>query len=106
MGGAAVETGEASGVLGPILETYGEKAGQGNRGRYSNPAFDKALTAARSTLDNGQREELLRQATRIAMTDLGVIPVFYLANTWAVRKGLSLEGRSDGYTLPYDVKPD
>ncbi|MBX8828157.1 ABC transporter substrate-binding protein, partial [Ochrobactrum sp. SFR4] len=33
MGGAAVETGEASGVLGPILETYGEKAGQGNRGR-------------------------------------------------------------------------
>ena len=40
------------------------------------------------------------------MTDLGVIPGFYLANTWAVRKGLSLEGRSDGYTLPYDVKPD
>jgi peptide/nickel transport system substrate-binding protein len=106
MGGAAVETGEASGVLGPILETYGEKAGQGNRGRYSNPAFDKALTAARSTLDDSRREELLRQATRIAVTDLGVIPVFYLANTWALKKGLALEGRSDGYTLPYDVKPD
>ncbi|MEQ1406655.1 ABC transporter substrate-binding protein [Neorhizobium sp. Rsf11] len=104
MGGAAVETGEASGVLGPILETYGEKAGQGNRGRYSNPEFDKALNEARGTLDDAKREELLKKATEIAMTDLGVIPVFYLANTWAVNKDLSYEGRSDGYTLPYYVK--
>jgi peptide/nickel transport system substrate-binding protein len=104
MGGAAVETGEASGVLGPILETFGEKAGQGNRGRYSNPDFDKALSAARTTLDDAKREELLRQATKIAMTDLGVIPVFFLANTWAVRKDLSYPGRADGYTLAYDVK--
>jgi peptide/nickel transport system substrate-binding protein len=104
MGGAAVETGEASGVLGPILETFGEKAGQGNRGRYSNPDFDKALSTARMTLDDAKREELLRQATKIAMTDLGVIPVFFLANTWAVRKDLSYPGRADGYTLAYDVK--
>ncbi len=104
MGGAAVETGEASGVLGPILETYSDKAGQGNRGRYSNPEFDKALGEARNTLDDGKREELLRKATEIAMNDLGVIPVFYLANTWALKKDLSYEGRSDGYTLPYYVK--
>lgn len=104
MGGAAVETGEASGVLGPILETFDDKAGQGNRGRYSNPAFDKALNSARATLDSGKREELLRQATETAMTDLGVIPVFYLANTWALKKGLSYAGRSDGYTLAADVK--
>ncbi|MGY8669091.1 ABC transporter substrate-binding protein [Bradyrhizobium sp. UFLA05-109] len=103
MGGAAVETGEASGVLGPILETFGERAGQGNRGRYSNPEFDKALNAARSTLDDTKREELLRKATEIAMGDLGVIPVFYLANTWALNKDLSYPGRSDGYTLPYYV---
>ncbi|MGY5799804.1 ABC transporter substrate-binding protein [Rhizobium sp. LEGMi12c] len=106
MGGAAVETGEASGVLGPILETFGDKAGQGNRGRYSNPEFDKALNEARSTLDDGKREELLRKATEIAMNDLGVIPIFYLANTWAVKKDLSYPGRSDGYTLPYYVKPN
>ena len=40
------------------------------------------------------------------MTDLGVIPVFYLANTWALKNGLSYEGRSDAYTLPYYVKPN
>jgi peptide/nickel transport system substrate-binding protein len=106
MGGAAVETGEASGVLGPILETYGEKAGQGNRGRYSNLEFDKALNEARSTLDDAKREELLKKATEIAMADLGVIPVFYLANTWAVKSDINYAGRSDGYTLPYYVKPN
>ncbi|WP_281979155.1 ABC transporter substrate-binding protein [Pseudorhizobium flavum] len=103
MGGAAVETGEASGVLGPLLETYGEKSGQGNRGRYSNPEFDKALNEARSTLDDAKREELLQKATEIAMGDLGVIPVFYLANTWASKAEFSYPGRSDGYTLPYYV---
>ena len=106
MGGAAVETGEASGVLGPLLETYGEKSGQGNRGRYSNPDFDKALNEARVTLDDEKREGLLQKAMDIAMSDLGVIPVFYLANTWAMKDEFSYPGRSDGYTLPYYVTPN
>ncbi|MCA0961996.1 ABC transporter substrate-binding protein [Salipiger bermudensis] len=106
MGGAAVETGEASGVLGPLLETYGESAGRGNRGRYSNPEFDSALSEARQTLDEEKRRELLEKATEIAMTDLGVIPVFYLANTWALEDGIDYPGRSDGYTLAYDVRPE
>lgn len=106
MGGAAVETGEASGVLGPLLETYSDSAGAGNRGRYSNPEFDAALIEARQTLDETRREELLQQATAIAMDDLGVIPVFYLANTWALKDGLAFTGRSDGYTLAHDVRPE
>lgn len=32
-----------------------------------------------------------------------MIPVFYLANTWALEDGLSYPGRSDGYTLAYEV---
>ena len=48
----------------------------------------------------------LTTATKIAMDDLGVIPVLYLANTWATRKELSYPGRSDGYTLPAFVKPN
>lgn len=106
MGGAAVETGEASGVLGPLLETYGEKAGQGNRGRYSNPEFDATLNEARHTLDDAQREALLQKATEIAVGDLGIIPLFFLDNTWAMKKGLVYEGRSDGYTLPELVKSE
>lgn len=103
MGGAAVETGEPSGVLGPLLETYGPNAGQGNRGRYSNPEFDATLDKARKTLDDSEREMLLKKATEIAMDDLGIIPLFFLNYTWAAKQGLSYEGRSDGYTLPYYV---
>ncbi|WP_417720681.1 ABC transporter substrate-binding protein [Salipiger sp.] len=106
MGGAAVETGEASGVLGPLLETYGDSAGRGNRGRYSDPEFDKTLIEARQTLDEDTRRALLQKATDIAMADLGVIPVFYLANTWALEDGIVYPGRSDGYTLAYDVRPE
>jgi len=106
MGGAAVETGEASGVLGPLLETYGDNAGQGNRGRYSNPDFDAALEQARTTLDDAEREELLKKATNIAMSDLGIIPLFFLDNTWAAKAGLTYEGRSDAYTLPYYMKSE
>jgi len=104
MGGAAIETGEASGVLGPLLETFGPKAGQGNRGRYSNPEFDKALIEARATLDDGKRQTLLQTAMDIGMKDEGVIPIFFLANSWALKKGLTYQGRSDGYTLPYYVR--
>src|SRR5690606_4708346 len=78
MGGAAIETGEPSGILGPLLETYGEKAGQGNRGRYSNAEFDATLDQARKTLDDAEREGLLKAATKIAMDDLGIIPLFFL----------------------------
>ncbi|MBI1621618.1 ABC transporter substrate-binding protein [Aquamicrobium zhengzhouense] len=103
MGGAAIETGEPSGILGPLLETYGEKAGQGNRGRYSNAEFDATLDQARKTLDDAEREGLLKAATKIAMDDLGIIPLFFLDNTWAAKADLSYEGRSDGYTLPFYV---
>lgn len=105
MGGAAVETGEASGVLGPLLETFGPGAGQGNRGRYSSPQFDAALREARRTVDDAKRSELLKQAMTTAMNDLGVIPLFFLSNTWGLKAGLHYEGRTDGYTLAYDVKP-
>ncbi|WJM86234.1 ABC transporter substrate-binding protein [Dickeya chrysanthemi] len=103
MGGAAIETGEASGVLGPLLETFGPNAGQGNRGRYSNAEFDKLLNQARATLNEQQRDALLQQATELAMKEQGVIPLLFLSNTWAMKKGYSYVGRTDGYTLPYFV---
>lgn len=104
MGGAAVETGEASGVLGPLLATYSQTTGQGNRGRYSNPAFDKALGGALSTIDAAAREKLLQTAMETGMKDLGVIPVFFLGASWGMRAGLSYGGRTDGYMLAADVR--
>ena len=103
MGGAALETGEASGVLGPLLETFGPGAGLGNRGRYSSPELDHDLQQARITLDPAKREALLRAAMEKGMGDLGVIPLFFLANDWAMKTGLTYPGRSDAYTLAAEV---
>lgn len=104
MGGAAVETGEASGVLGPLLATFGPAQGQGNRGRYSSPAFDAALKAALGQIDPARRENDLRTAMEIGMKDRGVLPLFFIANVWATRADLSLTPRSDGYTLAQDIR--
>ena len=101
MGGAAAETGEASSVLRPLLATFDTARGDGsgNRGRYSNPEFDRLLRQALATVDDAAREALLRQATEVAMADTGVIPLFFLQNTWATRSGITYRPRSDGWTL-------
>jgi peptide/nickel transport system substrate-binding protein len=101
MGGAAAETGEASSVLRPLLATFDPDKGDGsgNRGRYSNPEFDRLLAEALRTVDDAKREALLQQATELAMRENGVIPIFFLANSWASRPGFSYRPRTDGWTL-------
>ncbi|WP_137179769.1 ABC transporter substrate-binding protein [Roseomonas sp. AR75] len=101
MGGAAAETGEASSVLRPLLATFDPSRGDGsgNRGRYSNPEFDRLLRQALSTVGDARREALLRQATEVAIADMGVIPLFFLQNSWASRGGITYRPRSDGWTL-------
>ena len=37
------------------------------------------------------------------MEDVGVIPVFFFTNNWAMRKDLSIAPRADGYTLAFYV---
>ena len=105
MGGAAAETGEAASVLGPLLATFDKEKGQGqgNRGRYSNPEFDRLYGEALVNVDDAKREKLLQDATRLAMEDVGVIPVSFFTNNWAMRKDLSIAPRADGYTLAFYV---
>jgi peptide/nickel transport system substrate-binding protein len=107
MGGAAAETGEASSVLRPLLATYNPEKGDGsgNRGRYANPEFDRLLTEALATVDDAKREALLRDATRLAITENGVIPIFFFANSWASRAGFTYRPRSDGWTLAINATP-
>lgn len=107
MGGAAAETGEASSVLRPLIATFDATRGDGsgNRGRYSNPKVDAALHEALRTVDDAKREALLQEATRIAMADVAVIPIFFLANSWATGPGVAYAPRADGYTLAINAAP-
>lgn len=101
MGGAAAETGKVSSVLRPLLATFNQDRGDGsgNRGRYSNAEFDRLLHQALTTVEDAPREALLRRASELAVQDLGIIPIFFLSNTWASRSGITYRPRSDGWTL-------
>ena len=93
-------TGEASSPLKALLHTYDKSKGMGatNRGRYSNPKLDELIETALATVDDAKREKLLQQATELAMTDYGIIPLHYQVNTWAARKGLKYTARTDEHT--------
>ena len=57
-----------------------------NRGRYSNPKFDELLAKARATEDGAARTEIYKEAEKIAMDDVALIPLWNrhqlrLANT-------------------------
>jgi len=105
--GWGTSSGEASSPLRSLLATFNAQRGFGgsNRGRYSNPAMDAAMDEALRTLDDEKREALLREATRIAMEDVGIIPVHIQKNVWAMRRGLRHEARADELTRAQDVRP-
>jgi peptide/nickel transport system substrate-binding protein len=98
-------TGEASSPLKSLLHTYDKARGFGasNRGRYSNAEVDKLIEQALATVDDAKRENLLQQATEVAIEDLGIIPLHYQVNVWATRKGLAYTPRTDEYTLATSV---
>jgi peptide/nickel transport system substrate-binding protein len=77
--------------------------GASNRGRYSNPQMDKFLNEALATVDDTKRAELLARATEVAIEDVGIIPLHYQVNTWAMRRGFSYQPRTDEYTLATGV---
>lgn len=99
-------SGEPSSPLGSLLHTYDKSAGFGssNRGRYSNAELDATLEKALSTVDRKMHGDLLIKATEIGINNLGIIPLHFQVNTWAVRKGLTYNARTDEQTLAVGVE--
>ena len=105
--GWGAATGEASSPLRSLVATVDPARGLGasNRGRYSSPAFDAALAEAMRAIDDPRREDLLRRATRLAVADAAILPLYYQVNVWALRRGLAYEGRADDQTLAWGMTP-
>jgi peptide/nickel transport system substrate-binding protein len=105
--GWGTSSGEPTSPLRSLLATYNAQRGFGgsNRGRYSNPAMDAKMEEALRTLDDTKREALLREATTIAMDDVGIIPIHIQKNIWAMRRGLRHEARADELTRAQDIQP-
>jgi peptide/nickel transport system substrate-binding protein len=94
--GFGVSTGDAMSGLIQVLATYDEKnnMGSNNRGRYSNPEFDKVIKGAMVQMDSARREKMVQQAAVIAFEDVGIIPLYFEKEHYATRRGLR-----------YDIQP-
>ena len=67
--------------------------------------MDAKLAQSLQTLDDDKREQLLREASRIALDDVGIIPIHIQKNIWAMRPGLVHEARADELTRAQDIRP-
>ncbi len=108
MAGWGASTGELSNALKSLLATPDRAKGMGttNSARYSNKAMDAKLEEALVTVDDAKREALLAEASKIAIQqDHGLIPIHFELSVWAMKKGLTYEGRADQNTLAVGVKP-
>lgn len=88
-------SGEASSPLRSLIRT----GGTANRGRYSNADVDAVIDEALAAVDDEKRQALLAKATEMAIEDHAIIPIHYQVNTWALKKGLDYEPRTDEWTL-------
>ena len=104
--GWGTESMEQGSGLRSLLATHDPAHGMGvnNRGRYSNPQFDKVLTEALDTIDDAKRDALVAEAAEIAFNDTAMIPIHYEVSTWATAKGYRYTPRADQYTLAMDLK--
>ncbi|MEM1431126.1 MAG: ABC transporter substrate-binding protein [Pseudomonadota bacterium] len=98
-------SGEASSPLKSLIHTFDADAGFGssNRGRHSDPAIDAKIEEALRTVDDAKRQDLLAEATEMAIANVAIIPTHFQVNTWASRTGLRYIPRTDEYTLATGV---
>jgi len=93
---------EVLGMLETLISTWDPAKGLGtaNRGRFSDPALDAVIQLARETMDDATRARLTQEATRRAIRDeTALIPLYFQVNSWAMRRGIAYEARTDEMTL-------
>jgi peptide/nickel transport system substrate-binding protein len=107
MAGWGSSTGEVSNALKSLVATPDKLKGMGttNSARYSNTAMDAKLEEALRTVDDAKREALIAEASQIVMADHGLLPLHFEVSVWAMKKGLTYEGRADQITIAQNVKP-
>ncbi|MBU8544839.1 ABC transporter substrate-binding protein [Roseomonas sp. ROY-5-3] len=97
---------DATSMLVNVLGTpdRARNIGAGNTTGYGNAELDSLVARAAGTFDNAAREEMLREATRLAIADGAIIPLYHQTNIWALRRGLAYEPRLDERTLAKEVR--
>ena len=106
MVGWGASTGEASSPLRSLLATFNRDKGLGavNWGRYSNAKVDYLIEQALQQVNDENRLFMLQEATKLSMSDLGLMPVHFQFTIWATKKGVTYVPRTDEYTLAFQFK--
>jgi peptide/nickel transport system substrate-binding protein len=107
MVGWGASTGEASSPLRSLLATFNRDKGLGavNWGRYGNVKVDYLIEQALQQVDDENRRVMLQNATKLAMEDLGLMPIHFQFTIWATKKGVAYTPRTDEYTLAFQFRP-
>jgi peptide/nickel transport system substrate-binding protein len=72
--------------------------------RYANPEFDAALKSAMEEFDQAERMKKLQEATRIAMKDQAIVPLYFQKIYWASRDGIDFTPNLAERTIGQDVR--
>jgi peptide/nickel transport system substrate-binding protein len=107
LAGWASDSGEASSNLIELVASSDPAKGRGAvflPDKYSNPKVDTIIEQALATIDRDKRESLYREAERLAMPDMPIIPLHHQVNIWAVRKGLTFHARMQERTNAWDIE--
>jgi peptide/nickel transport system substrate-binding protein len=69
--------------------------GNFNLGKYSNPKADALIDQVKTEIDDGKRNQAMRDAQRIHADDVGHIPLHQQVIPWAMRSNVSVFHRAD-----------
>ncbi len=90
------------GAMGNIFYyTRGKNPAKGgsNRCHYSNPAFDKLLDDADATADIARRTQLLEEAARLVLHDVGVIPLYFSQDIYGKKNTIKFTPRANKFIM-------
>lgn len=106
MSGWSATSGGAGRMYEVFLITRDKYEGYGgsNRGHYSNSEFDRMVLKASSTASIEERDEYLQEATKIALNDLALIPLYYQEDLLAKKDFIDYTPRVDNYILAYEMR--
>lgn len=100
-------SGLASEGMNTILHSPDPERGFGmsNRRFFSDTKLDAMLEAEDATFEDARREAMVQDTVRYAMAQRAVLPLFFVKASWGLRRGLTMVGRQDQYTMATSVRP-
>jgi peptide/nickel transport system substrate-binding protein len=94
-------------ALRALLMTPNADKGNGawNWGHYSNPKMDQLVEQALDTVDDAKREAFARDAATLAANDVAIVPLYHQIVTWAMKKTIKYQARTDERSLAQFFQP-